>query len=85
MDVVPMEYGMFSWTLKLTMRFFQFITGNNFRRDYVLGGGVCSAGVDWYLIQIEYLYGASRQNKVVLLRSWFTVTIIHDDVDATVL
>ena len=36
MDVVPVEYGTFSQTFHSTMWFFQFITGTNFKWDYVI-------------------------------------------------
>ena len=35
MDVVPVEYGTFTHTFHLTMWLFQFITGMNFKWDYV--------------------------------------------------
>ena len=35
MDIVPVEYGTFSQTFHLTMWFFQFILGINFKWDYV--------------------------------------------------
>ena len=44
----------------------------------------CSAGVDQYLIQIENLQDSFRQDKVVFSSLWFNMTIIHDNVDATV-
>ena len=40
MDVVPVEYGTFDQTFKLTMWFFQFITGITFKLDYVIGRSV---------------------------------------------
>ena len=36
MDVVPVEYGTFTQTFHLTMWLFHFITGINFKWDYVL-------------------------------------------------
>ena len=36
MDIVPVEYVTFSQTFHLTMWFFQFITGINFKWDYVI-------------------------------------------------
>ena len=36
MDVVPVEYGTFAQTFHLTMWLFQFITGINFKWDYVI-------------------------------------------------
>ena len=35
MDVFPVEYGTFTQTFHLRMRFFRFITGVNFKWDYV--------------------------------------------------
>ena len=52
--MVPVEYGTFAQTFHLTMWFFQFITGITFKWDYVIGCSV-SAGMDWYLDQIENL------------------------------
>ena len=40
MDVVPMEYETFAQTFHLTMWFFQFINGINFKWDYVIGPSV---------------------------------------------
>ena len=40
MDVVPVEYGTFAQTFHLKMWFFQFITGINFKWDYVIGRSV---------------------------------------------
>ena len=40
MDVVPVEYGTFAQMFHLTMWFFQFITGINFKWDYVIGQSV---------------------------------------------
>ena len=40
MDVVQVEYRTFSQTFHLTMWFFQFITGINFKWDYVTGRSV---------------------------------------------
>ena len=40
MDVVPVEYGTFAQKFHLTMWFFQFITGINFKWDYVIGRSV---------------------------------------------
>ena len=40
MDVVPVESGTFAQTIHLTMWFFQFITGINFKWDYVIGRSV---------------------------------------------
>ena len=40
MDVVPVKYGTFAQTFHLTMRFFQFITGINFKWDHVIGRSV---------------------------------------------
>ena len=40
MDVVPVKYGTFAHTFYLTMWFFQFITGNNFKWDYEIGRSV---------------------------------------------
>ena len=54
MDLVPVEYGTFAQTFHLTMWLFQFITGITFKWDYVIGCSV-SAGMDWYLDQIENL------------------------------
>ena len=54
MDVVPVEYGTFAQKFHLTMWLFQFITGITFKWDYVIGCSV-SAGMDWYLDQIENL------------------------------
>ena len=36
MDVVPAEYGPFAQIFHLTMWFFKFITGSNFKWDYVM-------------------------------------------------
>ena len=36
MDVVTVEYGIFAHTFHLKMWFFQFITGINFKQDYVI-------------------------------------------------
>ena len=36
MDAVPVEYGTFTQTFHLTMWLFQFVTGINFKWDYVL-------------------------------------------------
>ena len=40
MDVVPVEYGIFTHTFHLTMWFFQFITGIFFKWYYVIGKSV---------------------------------------------
>ena len=40
MDEVPVEHGIFSQTFHLTMWFFQFITGINFKWNYVIGRSV---------------------------------------------
>ena len=40
MDVVLVEYGTFYQTFHLKMLFFQFITGINFKWDYVIGHSV---------------------------------------------
>ena len=40
MDVVPVEYGTFAQKFHLTMWIFQFITGINFKWDYVIGHSV---------------------------------------------
>ena len=40
MGVVPVEYGTFAQTFHLKMWFFQFLTGINFKRDYVIGRSV---------------------------------------------
>ena len=40
MNVVPVEYGTFTQTFHLTVRFFQFITGINFKWDYVIRSSV---------------------------------------------
>ena len=37
MDVVPVEYGKFDQTFNSKMWFFKFITGINFKWDYVIG------------------------------------------------
>ena len=39
-DVVLVEYGTFAQTFHLTILFFQFITGVNFKWDYVIGSSV---------------------------------------------
>ena len=44
----------------------------------------CSDGVDWYLDQIEDIYGASIPSKVVLYKIWIFMEIIHNDDNATV-
>ena len=36
MDMVPVEYGTYAQTFQLTMWFFQFITGINFKWDYLI-------------------------------------------------
>ena len=43
-----------------------------------------SSDVDFYLHQIEGIYGVSRPNQVVLSRIWFYVAIIHDYMDSIV-
>ena len=40
MDVVPVDYGTFAKKFHLKMWFFQFITGINFKWDYVIGRSV---------------------------------------------
>ena len=40
MDVIPVEYGTFAQKFHLTMWLFQFITGINFKWDYVIGRSV---------------------------------------------
>ena len=40
MDIVPVEYVTVSQTFHLTMWFFQFITGINFKWDYFIGHSV---------------------------------------------
>ena len=40
MDIFPVEYGKFTQKFHLTMRFFQFIDGINFKWDYVSGSSV---------------------------------------------
>ena len=40
MDAVPVEYGTFTQTFHLTMWFFQFIPGINFKWDYLIGCSV---------------------------------------------
>ena len=40
MDVVTVEYGTFSQIFHLTMWFFKFITGINFKRYYLIGHSV---------------------------------------------
>ena len=37
MDIVIVEYGTFDQKFHLTMLFFQFITGINFKWDYIIG------------------------------------------------
>ena len=42
----------------------------------------CSAGIDWYLEQIENLYISSIPSQMVLQRFWISMASIHFELDA---
>ena len=46
--------------------------------------GCLSAGMDYSLDQIGYLYSASIPSQMVLSRIWVSVAIVHNNMDCTV-